>query len=226
MIPNATTTTDAEPRGSGDGVLEVIAPRLQTLVSIRGAAEDPAGGGDGAARNITLRGLTFAHSGPTYLEPYVVPSPGDWSVHRGGALVLEGTDGVRVDRCSFVRLGGNAVALTGHAWHTTISGSEFFKIGDSAIVTIGDFKLNDGVSSDQYPLETVIEGNHFHEIGVTGKQTAALFSATSCRTTFRKNVAYNGPRAGINLNDGFCHGHTIESNLLFNWVRETQVHDA
>jgi hypothetical protein len=30
--------------------------------------------------------------------------------------------------------------------------SEFFKIGDSAIVSVGDFKLNDGVSSDAYPL--------------------------------------------------------------------------
>ena len=60
----------------------------------------------------------------------------------------------------------------------------------------------------------------------TGKQTAALFSALSARTTFAYNVAYNGPRAAINLNDAFGHGHVIESNLLFNWVRETQVGDA
>ena len=59
-----------------------------------------------------------------------------------------------------------------------------------------------------------------------GKQTAALFSALSARTTFAYNVAYNGPRAAINLNDAFGHGHVIESNLLFNWVRETQVGDA
>jgi hypothetical protein len=48
--------------------------------------------------------------------------------------------------------------------------------GDSAIVSVGAFKLNDGVSSDDYPLGTMITGNHFHEIGVTGKQTSALFS--------------------------------------------------
>jgi hypothetical protein len=59
-----------------------------------------------------------------------------------------------------------------------------------------------------------------------GKQTAALFSALSARTTFAYNVAYNGPRAAINLNDAYGHGHVIESNLLFNWVRETQVGDA
>lgn len=115
---------------------------------------------------------------------------------RGGAIVIEGAEGTTIANCSFVRLGGNAIALTGHAWHTTITESEFFKIGDSAIVSVGDFKLNDGVSSDAYPLGTMITGNHFHEIGVTGKQTSALFSATSCRSTFRGNVAYNGPRAG------------------------------
>ena len=132
------------------------------------------------------------------LEPYVVPSPGDWSVHRGGAVMIEGAEGTTIEQCEFVRLGGNAVALSGHAWHTTIADSEFFKIGDSAIVTVGDFKQNDGVvsspqqlpslpllvqdpwqhphcvrcdpwiqSSDKYPLETSITGNHFHEIGVT-----------------------------------------------------------
>jgi hypothetical protein len=55
-------------------------------------------------------------------------------------------------------------------------------------VTVGDFKQNDGVSSDRYPLNTVIDGNHFHEIGVTGKQTAALFSGNAVRDGSRCNV--------------------------------------
>ena len=132
--------------------MKVVAPRLQTLISIRGAAEDPAGGADGSAKNITLKGLTFAHSAPTYLEPYVVPSPGDWSVHRGGAIMLEGSEGATITGCEFIRLGGNAIGISGHVWHTSITSSEFFKIGDSAIVSVGDFKLNDGVSSDDYPV--------------------------------------------------------------------------
>eukprot|EP01051_Picozoa_sp_SAG22_P015732 SAG22_NODE_2100_length_3015_cov_2.342250_4_plen_271_part_00 len=183
ILPNSTTSATK---------LSVVVPRLQTLVSIRGAAEDPAGGSDGAAKNITLKGLTFAHSAPSYFAPYVVPSPGDWSVHRGGAVMLEGSEGATIEGCKFVRLGANALGISGHVWDTEISGSEFFKIGDSAIVTVGDFKQNDAVSSDKYPLRTNIHNNHFHEIGVTGKQTAALFSATSCRTRFVDNVAYNG----------------------------------
>jgi hypothetical protein len=55
----------------------------------------------------------------------------------------------------------------------------------------------------------MITGNHFHEIGVTGKQTSALFSATSCRSTFRGNVAYNGPRCG---NAGDLHHFLMRPN--------------
>ena len=65
LIPNA---TDADL--SAGGSLAVIAPRLKTLISIRGAAEDPAGGSDGAAKNITLRGLSFAHSAPSCEPPF------------------------------------------------------------------------------------------------------------------------------------------------------------
>ena len=65
IIPNTTEAGTSTSTGAGAGTsttLAVIAPRLQTLLAIRGADEDPAGGSDGAAQNITLRGLTFAHS--------------------------------------------------------------------------------------------------------------------------------------------------------------------
>jgi len=75
-----------------------------------------------------------------------------------------------------------------------------------------------------YPRSTHVAENHFHGVGVWGKQSAALFQALSCGTSFVRNVAYNGPRAAININDGFCGGTRVESNVLFNWVRETQDH--
>ena len=34
-------------------------------------------------------------------------------------------------------------------------------------------------------------------------------------------VLFNGPRAGINWNDGAGGGNNISLNVLFNWVRET-----
>jgi hypothetical protein len=54
----------------------VVVPRLATLVSI-----------DGADR-VALSGLTVTHSLTTFLGAYEVPSGGDWSMHRGGAVFV------------------------------------------------------------------------------------------------------------------------------------------
>ena len=196
-----------------------VAPRLKRIVNVVGENSD-----DRTANGITISGVTFAHTATTFMEPYEVPSPGDWSIHRGGALFVENCHDVTVAGCRFLRTGGNALFLSGHAKRSRLARNEFAWIGDSAVVTVGRISMADGFTVDTFPEDTVIESNHFHEIGIHGKQTSALFSALSCRTTFVSNVAYNGPRAGINLNDQFCHGHTIRDNLLFNWVRETQDH--
>lgn len=199
-------------------VVEFVAPRLKRLVAVMGSSET------NPAVNISLRGLTFAHSATTFLDPYEVPSPGDWSIRRDGALFVENAEGLQVDLCRFVRTGGNAVFLSGHVKRSNLTRTEFAWTGDSAVVTVGRLNMADGFTVDSFPEDTRVAQNHFREVGVHGKQTSALFSALSCRTVFIGNVAYNGPRAGVNLNDHFCHGHRIEDNLLFNWVRETQDH--
>lgn len=32
--------------------------------------------------NITINGVTFSHTRNTYMEPFEVPSGGDWALHR------------------------------------------------------------------------------------------------------------------------------------------------
>ena len=209
-----TTNEDDDPKVMS---MAVVAPRLKRLISVVGDDLHPAIG-------ISLRGLTFTHSATTFMDPYEVPSPGDWSIRRDSALFVENSENLNVQDCQFIRTGGNAMFLSGHVKNTTIERNEFGIIGDNAIATVGRLKMADGFTVDTYPEDTLICNNHFHDIGIHGKQTSALFSALSCRTTFKSNVAYNGPRAGININDQFCHGHRISNNLLFNWVRETQDH--
>jgi hypothetical protein len=48
--------------------------------------------------------------------------------------------------------------------------------------------------------------------------------AKTCQTFVKDNVLFNGPRAAINLNDGFGGGSSITSNLIFNQCRETGDH--
>ena len=41
---------------------------------------------------------------------------------------------------------------------------------------------------------------------------------------FRRDCRYNTPRAGVNLNDNFAGGNVLESNVIYNTVRETNDH--
>jgi len=43
-------------------------------------------------------------------------------------------------------------------------------------------------------------------------------------TLLKRNIMFNGPRAGINVNDGFGGGNVVEENLVFNTCRESGDH--
>ena len=61
-------------------------------------------------------------------------------------------------------------------------------------------------------------GNLMHDIGVYGKETSCYMQAVTALATVRNNVCYNGPRAGVSLNDGFFGGTVMEGNVIFNMV--------
>ncbi len=209
----------------------VTVPQLEVLINVSSGEADGAGRQQAVA-GLIFEGLTFTHTRRTLLAPYVVPSPGDWSLHPGGAVTVHGSaQDVTIRRNAFNRTGGNAIALIGDVQSAVIEANDFELLGDSAIVLIGRIGGLGNNGSDaamgpspSYPRDTQIHHNHVHELGVWGKQSSALFQAITCRTNFSSNVLYSGPRAGININDGFCGGHRIASNVLFNWVRETQDH--
>jgi hypothetical protein len=50
------------------------------------------------------------------------------------------------------------------------------------------------------------------------------FSAKSCSDEIISNVGFNGPRAFINLNDGFGGNTTIAFNNIWNTCRESGDH--
>jgi hypothetical protein len=52
------------------------------VVEIRGSATEP-------VRNVRLSGFTIAHTAPTFMEKYEVPSGGDWSLHRNAAVFID-----------------------------------------------------------------------------------------------------------------------------------------
>ena len=186
---------------------------LRQLISIKGTIDNP-------VSNITIANLTFTQTQPTYLDEYEVPSAGDYSVHRGGTVFVEGVKNFLLQNCTFDSPGGNALFLSNYIRGAVIEGNEFVYTGDNAIVSAGSTDLINGTSGNQ-PRGTQIIGNLMHEIGIWGKQVAGYFQAITAGTVLRDNVMFNGPRAGINFNDGFGGGNLVEYNLIFNMVRET-----
>jgi hypothetical protein len=128
-----------------------------------------------------------------------------------------------VSNCSFDQVGGNGVLLSNNVQNSSILGNEFVNTGDSAVVSVGSSVGIIG-TAPTFPQGNTIANNHMHEIGIYGKQTSCYFQALGKANTLKDNLCYNGPRAGINWNDGFAGGSTVMGNLVFNMVRETGDH--
>ena len=89
--------------------------------------------------------------------------------------------------------------MKGYNYGNLVTTSEMFLSGDSAIAALGESDLADGTKGD-FPHENLFEYLHVHQIGIYGKQVSAYFQTVACHNTFRRSVAYSGPRAGINYN--------------------------
>jgi len=150
-------------------------------------------------------------------------SGGDWGLQRTGAVFLEGTERVVITNNTFTTLDGNALFLSGYNQYTLIENNEFVWIGDTAIASWGYSNEIDATGGD-FPRYTQVIGNLIHEIGHFEKQSSGWFQALTAQTLLTHNIIFNGPRAGININDGFGGGNQITENLLFNECRESGDH--
>lgn len=209
--------------GSAPLPTELVAPQLETLIHLLGAQHEP-------VRDVVVAGITVAHSQPTYLSSFEMPTGGDVSVHRGAAVVMANTSNCTITDVTFASVGGNGVLISGKNLGARVAHSEFVWTGDGAIVILGetnpichDFgpeqggevcaNLGPDATTDSHPVGTVIESNLIHELGIYTKQAAAVLQALATRTTVRGNVFFNMPRAGIDLIDGFGGSHVIEGNF-------------
>ena len=58
---------------------------LKNLIEIKGNLENP-------VKDITIKGIKFEYAQRTIMEPYEPLLRSDWTIYRGGALYLEGTE--------------------------------------------------------------------------------------------------------------------------------------
>ncbi|TWF39841.1 PDZ domain-containing protein [Chitinophaga polysaccharea] len=212
--------------------------RLKKSIVLKGSAAKP-------VKNVTLRGLQFVHNERTFMDTKEPLLRSDWTIYRGAAVLLDGTENCCITDCRFTTLGGNAIMLSNYNRHDTISGCEIQHVGASAIAFVGDakavrspnFRYEDftpyaqldktpGPASNNYPQECLADNNLLHNVGEIEKQATGVEIEISSRIAVTHNSIYNTPRAGINIGDGCFGGHLLAYNDVFNTVLETGDHGA
>ncbi|CAF4164229.1 unnamed protein product, partial [Adineta steineri] len=195
-----------------------VASQIPCLISVCGSSME------NSVRNVIIRGLIMTETSSTYMKDYMVPSGGDWSVHRGGTIYLTNTKHITITHNLFTQVGSNGIAVIDYNDETQITLNEFVWLGESGIVLVGSTNGIDGFSVVSQPANTRIESNLIHESGIYVKQSSPVLISVSRSVSVIRNLMFNMPRAAINVNDGFYGNHTISYNVIFNTVRETSDH--
>jgi len=216
--------------------LEVV--RLRHLVELRGNRQQP-------VRHLVFRGLAFRHAARVFMDNREPLLRTDWTIYRGGAVLLEGAEDVTLADCDFEQLGGNAVFVNGYNRRVTVRGCLIRECGANGIALVGDAKAvrsplfnysqkfdyaaldrTPGPKTDDYPADCLIADCLITRCGRFEKQTAPVEIDIAQSITVRHCSIYDVPRAGINIGDGCFGGHVIEHCDVFDTVLETGDHGS
>lgn len=211
---------------------------LNDLIRIKGTEAQP-------VQNVIIEGITFTGTNRTFMLTKEPLLRSDWTIYRGGAVLIEGAENIKIDKCAFQDLGGNAVFVSRYNRHLNFQRNHIHEIGGNAFAFVGDtsavrspsFRYHEHVSikemdkipgpkNDLYPASCRVSDNLIHDIGQIEKQVAGIQISMAMEVTASHNTIYNVPRAGINIGDGCWGGHIIEFNDVFQTVLETGDHGA
>lgn len=212
--------------------------RLSHLIEFEGAETNP-------VKYITLQGFNFKHAARTFMETKEPLMRSDWAIYRGGAVLLRGTENIKILDSEFGQLGGNAIFVNHYNKNTLVKGCHIHNLGASAVCFVGDSKalrnplfeyhekndltkidLTKGPKTNNYPANGIVEDCLIYGIGLTERQTAGVQIQVAQNITVRDVSIYDCSRAGINIGDGAWGGHLIERCDVFNTVLETHDHGS
>lgn len=211
---------------------------LKHLIEIKGNIENP-------VKNVIISGINFQHASRTFMEQYHQLLRSDWTIYRGGAVLLDATENISINDCEFTNLGGNVIFANGYNRNIEITDNHIYNCGASAISFVGDstavrspsFQYGEfvpmkdmdtitGPKNELYPSNCKVENNLIYKIGRIEKQVAGVQISMAMKIHVKSNSIYDVPRAGINVSEGTWGGHIIEYNDVFNTVLETSDHGS
>jgi len=221
---------------SANATVEVV--ELPHLVEFQGTEENP-------VRFIRMSGFIFRHTARTFMESREPLLRSDWTIYRGGAVLLTGTEDIQILDSEFDQPGGNAIFVNFYNRRTLIKGCHIHDAGASGVCFVGDpnavrnplfeyAKTNDltkidrtpGPQTDNYPSDSAVEDCLIHGIGRVERQPAGVQISMASRITVRDVSIYDCSRSGINISEGTWGGHLIERCDVFDTVLETHDHGS
>jgi len=216
--------------------IEVV--RLKQLVDFQGSIKKP-------VKHITLQGFVLKHAARTFMETKEPMVRSDWTIFRGGAFMLTGTEDIQILDCEFDQVGGNAIFVNNYNRRTLIKSNYIHHTGASGVCFVGDpnalrdplfeyGEKNDaskvdktpGPKTENYPSLGIVEDCLIHNIGTVERQPAGVQITMAMEITVRDCSIYDCARSGINIGDGAFGGHLIERCDVFNTVLETHDHGS
>ncbi|NQX40067.1 PDZ domain-containing protein [Pedobacter steynii] len=217
-------------------IIEV--PQLKSLFEFRGTEQQP-------VKNIQIEGMELSHTLRTFMETKEPLLRSDWTIYRGGAVVMEGAENCVVKSCFFNTVGGNGVFMSNYNRNNLVSGCHIAFAGASGVCFVGDPKavrspsfeygqfvpLNEidrvpGPKTNNYPANCTVENTLMYGLGSVEKQVAGVEISMAMDIKVSHNTIYDVPRAGINVSEGTWGGHLIAYNDVYNTVLESGDHGA
>lgn len=226
------------PTGTDMAKATVEIVRLRHLIELQGTASQP-------VKWLQFRGLTFRHTARTFMETKEPLLRSDWTIYRGGAVVMTETEDCEIADCTLDQLGGNGIFVSNYNRRATIRGCLIAEAGANGICFVGDpaavrnalfnydqrlkpaaLDRTPGPKSDNYPADCLVEDCLIYRSGRIEKQTAPVEIDMAQSITVRHCSIYDVPRSGINIGDGCWGGHVIEFCDVFDTVMETGDHGS
>ena len=223
--------------GNEPGNAEVEIVRLAHLIEFDGSME-------AAVCGIELEGLEFRYASRTFMNNREPLLRSDWTIYRGGAVLLTGTEDCSIVDCDFNQVGGNAIFVNNYNRRLTISRCYIYESGANGIAFVGnpecvrsplfqygpqdynDMDMVAGAKCEDYPADCIVDDCLITMTGRFEKQTAPIQISMSRGVRIKDCSIYRVPRAGININEGTFGGHVIEGCDIFDTVLETSDHGS
>lgn len=210
--------------GENMATAEVVAPTVETLVSAAGTLNGP-------VRNVEFRGLTFAYS--TWLQPdtsegYVSHQAGfslsgvnaTIGLKTPSAVEFHAAENIRLERNTFIHLGGAGLNFDYGSRHNVIIGNVFRDISSSGI-QIGDVsaEASNPADSRERVTHNTIQSNYVTDVAAEYYDAVGIFGGYTSYSTISHNEVANLPYTGISLGWGWGTNSYAEHNeIMYNRI--------